>query len=348
MKLPYIEHVDSGRLTAYEQFLKKEDLPVVTGYFIEDVTEVQVKPWKRMGVLGCYLNLGDQQQTDAYICEIPPGKETLPQRHLFEEIIYVVTGQGATTIWQEGTAKRTFEWSARAAFAIPLNASYQHFNVSKDEPVRLLGGTNCPHLFNLFHNEDFIFKNPFDFRDRFRDTEDFFRENKRLGVQHWETNFIPDINQFVLDEFPRKGKGVRIMRFSLADTTYGCHIQDFAVGSRGLCHRHGPGAVIIVTQGEGYVMLWREGEERKRYDFGVGTIYCPGDLMYHGHFNTGASPMRHFAMRGNSPKHGRGSRFIPQLYDMIPLEEEPPEVHREYLEELTKKGIKANVTIVQE
>src|SRR4029077_5212723 len=93
-------------------------------------------PWKRMGALGCFLNLSDQQLTDAYVCEIPPGRQTLPQRHLFEEIIYIVKGRGATSVWQEGTSKLTFEWAPGAVFAIPLNASYQHFNGSR-EPVQI-------------------------------------------------------------------------------------------------------------------------------------------------------------------------------------------------------------------
>lgn len=346
MLLPYREPIDLGP-SPYERHVSREGLPVITGFFVDDVMEVELKPWERMGALGCYLNLGDQQDTDAYICEIPPAGQTVAQRHLFEVILYIVKGSGATTVWQEGTSKRAFEWGPGAAFAIPLNASYQHFNGSKDEPVRFLAGTTCPRLLNLFHNEDFIFRNPFDFRDRFHDAEDYFRHNKRLTVRCWETNLIPDVKQFVLDDFPMKGKGVKNMRFTLADTTYGCHIQEFPVGSRSTFHRHGPGAVIIVTQGEGYVMLWREGEERRRYDFHAGSIYSPGDLMYHGHFNTGPGPMRHFAIRGRSPKYTQ-DRYRPPLYQMIPLEEEPPDIHRDYLEELAAKGIRAEISIVKE
>ena len=99
-----------------------------------------------------------------------------------------------------------------------------------------------------------------------------------------------------------KGKGVKIMRFGLAGTTYGCHVQEFPAGSRSTFHRHGPGAIVCVTQGEGFAMVWREGEERTRFEIKPGSIYSPGDLMYHGHFNTGHKTLRHFAMRGRSPK----------------------------------------------
>ena len=347
MKLPYRDPIDLGP-SPYDRFLEREAIPVVRGYFVEDLKELEVKPWKRMGALGCYLNMGNQQETDAYVCEIPPASQTLPQRHLCETLIYIVTGRGATTVWNNEKHKRSFEWSAGAIFAIPLNVAYQHFNVSKDEPVKFLAGTNLPHLLNLFHNEDFIFRNPFEFIDRFDNDPDFFRKSERLMTRGWETNLVPDVNTFPLDEYPMKGKGVRIMRFGIAGTVYGCHIQEFPVGSRSTFHRHGPGAIVCVTQGTGFAMVWREEDkERTRFKIGPGAIYSPGELMYHGHFNTGPTPMRHFAMRGRSPRHSF-DRYRPRLYDMLPFDEEPPEVHREYLAELARNGIKEAVSVVQD
>ncbi|MBI4523058.1 MAG: ethanolamine ammonia lyase-activating protein [Deltaproteobacteria bacterium] len=346
MRLPHRDAIRLGP-TPYEDFLEKEGIPVIRGYFLEDLKTVELSPWKRMGVSGCYLNMGDQQETDAYICEIPPASQTLPQRHLFETLVHIAAGRGATTVWHEEAPKQSFEWSAGAIFAIPLNVSYQHFNVSKDEPVRFLAGTNAPHIINLFHNEDFIFRNPFQFRDRFRNDPDYFRENKRLTVRSWETNLIPDANSFVLDDYPMKGKGVRIMRFGLAGTTYGCHVQEFSVGSRSTFHRHGPGAMVTVTQGTGFAMVWREGEERQRFEIRPGSIYSPGDLMYHGHFNTGHTTMRHFAMRGRSPKYSQ-DRYRTSLHDMIPFDEEPPDIHPEYLRELAKNGVATEISVVEE
>ena len=52
-------------------------------YVVSDVMELELGHWERMGAAGCYLNLANQQQTDVYVCEIPPGSQTLPQRHLF-------------------------------------------------------------------------------------------------------------------------------------------------------------------------------------------------------------------------------------------------------------------------
>ena len=151
------------------------------------------------------------------------------------------------------------------------------------------------------------------------------------------------VNQFALDDFPMKGKGVKHMRFTLADTTYGCHVSEFPPGCRSTFHRHGPGAVIIITQGEGYVVLWKDGEERQRHEFKVGTVYSPDDLMWHGHFNTDKGTMRHFAIRGDSPKYSH-DRFRNPLWTMIPMNEEPPDIHREYVDVLKEKGVKTSVS----
>lgn len=346
MLLPFREHLDFGP-TPYDQLQAKEGIPIVKGNVVEDVTTLELGRWERMGAAGCYLNLSNQQQTDAYVCEIAPGAQTLPQRHLFEEIIYVAKGRGATSVWHEGGAKITFEWARGAIFAIPLNASYIHYNGSRDEAVRLFVGTTCPRMINIFHNEDFIFRNPFDFRDRFHEGDDFLRYNKHVTDRYWETNLVPDANQFPLDDFPMKGKGVKHMRFTLADTTYGCHVSEFPPGCRSTFHRHGPGAVIIITQGEGYVVLWKDGEERQLHPFKVGTVYSPDDLMWHGHFNTGGGAMRHFAMRGDSPKYSH-DRFRNPLWTMIPMNEEPPEIHREYVRILRDKGVEAAVQVVED
>jgi quercetin dioxygenase-like cupin family protein len=346
MLLPFREHLDFGP-TPYDLFQAKEDIPVIKGNVASDVLALELGRWERMGARGCFLNLSNQQQTDAYVCEIPPGKETVPQRHLYEEIVYIAKGRGATAVWQDGGAKTTFEWGAGAAFAIPLNASYQHFNGSHDEAVRLLAGTTLPRMINIFHNEDFIFRNPFHFCDRFHGGDEFLRYNRHVTERYWETNLVPDVNRFVLDDFPMKGKGVRHMRFTLADTTYGCHVSEFPPGCRSTFHRHGPGAVIIITQGEGHVVLWRDGEERVVHEFKAGTSYSPDDLMWHGHFNTGNGPMRHFAMRGDSPKYSH-DRFRNPLWTMIPFAEEPPEIHRDYLEILKHKGVTAAVSLVED
>jgi hypothetical protein len=122
MRLPHRDPIQLGP-TPYEAFQAKEGIPSVTGFFIEDLMDVEVKPWARMGALGSFLNLGEQQEADAYICEIR-RKADRAQHHMFETLIYIHKGRGSTTVWFEGDAKQTFEWSAGTIFAIPLNVEY--------------------------------------------------------------------------------------------------------------------------------------------------------------------------------------------------------------------------------
>jgi hypothetical protein len=69
--------------------------------------------------------------------------------------------------------------------------------------------------------------------------------------------------------------------------------------------------------------------------------------MYHGHFNTGHGVLRHFAMRGRSPKYSQ-DRFRTKLHEMIPFDEEPPEIHQMFLAELKRKGVKSEISVVEE
>ena len=158
----------------YQKWQEKEAIPVYTGCFIEDTMTLHLGDWRRLGGKGAYLNLGGGEESDGYIAEIPPKEALNVEHHMFEEIIYILSGKGATSIWQNGGAKQTFEWQAGSLFAIPLNAWHQHFNGSSMEPVRFLAYTNLIYSLNYYHSEDFVFNNPYCFLDRFNGEERLF------------------------------------------------------------------------------------------------------------------------------------------------------------------------------
>ena len=95
------------------------------------------------------------------------GKSIKPQRQLYEEIITVAAGRGATSVWYDGTAKRTFEWERGSTFAIPLNAWHQHHNASGTEPCRYFALTSQPVAFELYRDPEFIYNTNYQFKDRF-------------------------------------------------------------------------------------------------------------------------------------------------------------------------------------
>ncbi|MGH7198303.1 MAG: cupin, partial [Candidatus Omnitrophota bacterium] len=97
--------------TGYHQWMKSEGLPVVVGHGIEDVREIKLLPWRRTGGLGAFVHLhGMEGVTGMVVAEIPPGGALQPERHIYEEIICILDGQGATEVWQEGGKKSLFEW----------------------------------------------------------------------------------------------------------------------------------------------------------------------------------------------------------------------------------------------
>jgi hypothetical protein len=57
--------------------------------------------------------------------------------------------------------------------------------------------------------------------------------------------------------------------------------------------------------------------------------------------------MRHFAMRGDSPKYSH-DRFRNPLWTMIPMDEEPAAIHREYVDVLKRNGLQAAVSVVED
>ena len=60
--------------TAYQRWIKGEGVPVVEGFGVEDVREMELGAWRRIGGKGAFLNLyGMEGATGMYVAEIPPG-----------------------------------------------------------------------------------------------------------------------------------------------------------------------------------------------------------------------------------------------------------------------------------
>src|ERR1051325_4963203 len=130
------------RIDSYREWQAAQKIPVIKGFFVEDVNRVELAPWDLKGVPCSFGVLdGTGGVNDAYICEIPPQSKTKPQKHLYEEMVYVTKGYGATSVWQKDGKKHTFEWGPGSLFAVPINAHYQHFNASGSEAARYFAVT---------------------------------------------------------------------------------------------------------------------------------------------------------------------------------------------------------------
>jgi quercetin dioxygenase-like cupin family protein len=294
----------------FAEWQAKEGIPIVTGFFIEDVNQVKVAPWKSTGGRGAFVNLDGTGGTNtAYVCEIAPGGSLKPRRHLYEEMVYVTKGRGATTVWNRENEKHSFEWQAGSVFAIPLNAWYQHFNGSGTESVRFFAVNDAPTVMNLFHNLSFVFDNPFTFEDRFGDPKHFHGDGEMYqgptGNHVWETNFVPDVVRHQLYDWKERGAGGTNIMFELAHNTMAAHISEFPVGTYKKAHRHGPGAHVIILTGQGFSMLWPRGkpEKRVKVNWKPGSVVVPPTQWFHQHFNTGTELARYLALRWGSQRY---------------------------------------------
>src|SRR5438045_2474477 len=95
----------------YDGWVEREGLPLIRGFAVDNVYTVPVEYWARTGGYATRIQLdGTGEHNDAIVGEIPPGKQLAPQKHLFEEITFILSGRGSTVVWYEGQRKNTFEW----------------------------------------------------------------------------------------------------------------------------------------------------------------------------------------------------------------------------------------------
>ena len=246
-------------LDPYGDWVKREGVPVTEDFGV-DLLAAPTAPWPRMGVDGGIVHVkGRGDFVAIFVLDLPAGAKSEPQRHLYEEVVYVLSGHGSTTVETSDGRQHSFEWGPKSLFALPLNAAYRHFNGSGRERARLASTNNLPLLLNLFHNEAFVFANPFAFPERQGSARFFAGEGDflpvRPGRHMWETNFVPDLAKFELKTWEQRGAGSSNMKFILADGTMHAHSSQMPVGTYKKAHRHGPDFHVFAVTGHGYSLL---------------------------------------------------------------------------------------------
>ncbi|MGH7760916.1 MAG: cupin domain-containing protein [Candidatus Dormibacteraceae bacterium] len=316
--------------------------------------QLETLPWPRLGARGALVLLeGRGDFVDCKLVELEPGGQADPQRHLYEEVVYVLAGRGSTTV-ESRDRRNSFEWGTGSLFALPPNVSYRHFNTSGRETARLAVVSSLPLVLNAFHNRDFVFANDFELPERFGSEGSYRGEGEFIpvspGRHQWETNFVPDLRQFELQAWDSRGVGSSNIKFVLADGTMHAHMSELAVGTYKKAHRHGPDFHIFPVTGHGYSLFWSEGDsDQTRIDWRHGWVYAPPDQVFHQHFNTASAPSRYLAVAYGSIRYpftadkrelfGGGDRSISVGGRQIEYADEDPRIGHVFRQELARSGI---------
>jgi gentisate 1,2-dioxygenase len=143
----------------YQQLLDDATQAPARNALRKKIVKPEDMPWEmsRQGLLKHLLNeaMNTRMETlDAYMQIIPAGSQSGRHRHLAEECLYVLEGQGYdlhqdcdveitdTYHWTPLPEIQRFDWQAGDVIYVPPNTIHQHFNASPDRPVRLISVIN--------------------------------------------------------------------------------------------------------------------------------------------------------------------------------------------------------------
>jgi len=336
-----------------------QPVPVIEDFGI-DLMTIQMDRWDFFGMNGaiCLLK-GRDDFISIFGFELAPGGKSRPMSHVYEDVIYVLSGQGSTVVESADGRKHSFEWGTNSLFAIPLNARHQHFNGSGQEPARFASVHNFPYLINLFRNEEFIFNNPVQFPER-HGKDGYFAGEGELkmvspGRHQWETNFVTDICNFELKSWDKRGPGSTSLRWVLSDGTLGCHTSEIPGGTYKKGHSHMGGVNVFAVNGRGYSLLWYDEGEYTKVDWQHGVVCAPPEKMFHQHFNINADPSRYLAIQMGTirypltqvKKNLWGGKGVDTSVEdgglQLEYENQDPRIHRIWLDAIAETGVESQM-----
>ena len=327
------------KASPYRQWQDTQGIPIHTGSYVKDLYTAELKPWALVGQKGAFVNLADQETSDGWLIEIAAAGSTEVMHHLCEATIFVLEGRGATTFWQEGSAKESVEWKRGSIVAPPLNCYYQNFNGDGQAPARLLIVTSAPVVLNQFRHAEFLFNDTFVFNQRFDGSGSFFSAPaEREGPFRWRTNFVPDIRTHAVEPKPHRGQDNVGINFTMSNNSMAVAASEFPPGSYKMAHRHSVGAYVFILSGQGFSLLrWEGEEEARRVDWKDGCILSPKAGEFHQHFNTGDTPARYLKIRPGAlnAEHWNGGQP-----DQIDYADEDPRIYEAYAAECARNGMK--------
>ena len=99
--------------------------------------------------------------------------------------------------------------------------------------------------------------------------------------------------------------------------------------------------MIVIPAGEGYSIMWPEGQEKVIVPWHEGSMFVPPDRWYHQHFNVSVTPARYMAFHAMSQVGGGAERVMDPRRDQIEYPNEESWIREMFAEELSKRGLKS-------
>jgi len=365
----------------YERYMEEQGIPIYRGIGVYDVRQLPLEPWRRMGGRGSLLALdGLASLKGMYVLEVPAAGAVNAERHLYDEFMYVVEGRGTTEVWSEGSSKKqVFEWQAGSLFALPTNTWHRLVNASSS-PALVLAANNAPPIMNIFQTPDFIFNCPYQFRNRYDESDDFFKAKENLepdplqGRAMLQSNVFPDILNCELALDNQRAPGYRRIQPGFRgyehDGTTGGFIAQYPSGRYSKAHFHQSGAVLVCLRGKGYTYNWPttlgprpweagKGHLVKVQEYGAGGLVAAapgGGSWFHQHFSIGKEPMRLInfwggpqGRWGSGEDSGKEEIVNPHIYGVeeggrsIHYHNEDPHIRKAYKEALAREGVECRM-----
>src|SRR5579859_8108802 len=339
----------------HDTWMDSLGLPIHSGYYIEDLRELELGYWAERGCNAAFIQLeGQQGITETRVSEVPPRGVLPPVRLAFDEVVYVAQGRGATTIWRSGGERKSFEWSENSMFLLPRHHFHQFSNTTGSRTARLLHYNYFPLLLSASPDpEAFITTNRGDAAEPLRsvDLEAMYAEPtlkqiatedvswKRRGAV-WVGSFFPDMSAWdKLTETRNRGAGGRSVAMEFPGSEISCHMSMFPPRTYKKAHRHGPGRAIVIPAGEGFSVMWEEGKDKVIAPWKPGSLITPPNRWFHQHFNVGQAPARYLAFHPPMQFDGHAERIEDRQRDQIEYVAEAPEVRERFEAELAARGL---------
>jgi mannose-6-phosphate isomerase-like protein (cupin superfamily) len=342
---------DGKRGSSYERYLADRGIAIIRDGHVPSMLDLTLSPTAD-GTSAIAVQLpGMEGLSSMEVVELPAGYQSPPRRHLYEEYILVLAGEGIVTFHGADGRSREVQWRRESVFAVPLNMQFTLSNTGT-VPARVALINNAHLMIDLLGSADAAFSCDLSFPDR----EAHVLDDRKPGVLQvgrrtaFQGPVFHDLATVPLPEHAFiRGPGFGYLLLQLSGGVYGCHVGELPQGHISNAHWHMGGAVLIAMAGEGYTQSWPNtagpqprDEAIVTQEFGYSGAVSVGTGWFHLHANTGEGALRQVAFRygggaGATFATVQGVDFAPgRVVDRVDLTES---ILEHYRAELAKMGI---------